>query len=245
MHCSGFARASVAGLVLPTRGGGFYDRIQEIADLAGCDRLTVLDQCAMSRLLSSHVRRVVRAVFFGCVVLCLDGGLVQAWQDPPNRGGLNSSPTVNLRKNRESELLSRPVEEILQGRKDLLPVDAAPKKTETSRLTSEDIFLLKICGALLMISVAVLVGLKVLFSHGRKSRNPIVGPSPMGSGPPDPDGLRWLSGTVRSVTNRQVGRRRNPDGGSSDSQDAILVPPPVPTKPGPAEGRTSQPPSAA
>jgi len=39
MHCSGFARASVAGLVLPTRGGGFYDRIQGIADLAGCDRL--------------------------------------------------------------------------------------------------------------------------------------------------------------------------------------------------------------
>jgi hypothetical protein len=198
----------------------------------------------MSDDFASHRRRVVLAIVCGLACLSLDVGFAHAWQDPPNRGGLKA-PSTNLRKNRETELLSRPVEEILQGRRDLAPVDATTKKSETSRLTSEDIFLLKVCGALLMISVALLIGLKVLFSHGRKSRNPIVGPPPMGSGPPDPDGLRWLSGTVRSVTNRQVGRRRRADGSSSsDSQDAILVPPAEKIEK-PLEGRPSQPPSAA
>jgi len=176
---------------------------------------------SMSAVLCS-ARRAMRIVTLcGFFSLFFVAQPACAWQSPP---GTISNPgrSLDLRGNREKGLASRPAGEILQvdppPQLDNLPPPVAP-----DRLTSSDIFLLKIVGAILMASLATLIGLKFLFSHGRKSRSPIVGPPPMGSGPPDPDGLRWLSGTVRSVTSREVSRRR---GGKSrsDSGDNLAKP---------------------
>lgn len=142
-----------------------------------------------------------------------------AWQSPPET---ISNDSFILRGNREKDLALRPAGEILKADR-LLPVDPITSAVAPDRLTSSDIFLLKIVGAILMASLATLIGLKFLFSHGRKARSPIIGPPPMGSGPPDPDGLRWLSGTVRSVTNREVSRRRKGQSGS-DSGDNLAKP---------------------
>jgi hypothetical protein len=177
---------------------------------------------SMSAVLCS-ARRAMRIVTLcGFFSLFFVAQPACAWQSPPGTISTNSGRPLDLRGKREKSLASRPAGEILQA--DPPPqFENLPPAVAPDRLTSSDIFLLKIVGAILMASLATLIGLKFLFSHGRKSRSPIVGPPPMGSGPPDPDGLRWLSGTVRSVTSREVSRRRGGKSGS-DSGDNLAKP---------------------
>lgn len=176
----------------------------------------------MSGVLHSDLRTIRIAASSGLVLACLMVQPASAWQAPPGTSSGVSSHSQNLGGKRERDLLSRPVGDMLQA--DRIDADFAVRPAGgEGRLSSSDIFLLKIVGALLMVSLVSLIGLKLLFSHGRKARSPIVGPSPTGSGPPDPDGLRWLSGTVRSVTSRGSSSRRNGQSGS-DSSDEIAKP---------------------
>jgi len=176
----------------------------------------------MFGVLCSAPTALRRAAGCGLVCLFLLTIPAQAWQGPPGNAPEISTRPPNPRGNREKDLLSRPVGEIVQADRNV-PGANAPPAPPSDRLTASDVFLLKIVGAILMVSLASLVGLKLLFSHGRKARSPIVGPPPMGSGPPDPDGLRWLSGTVRSVTSRESSRRRRGAEGS-DSAESLAKP---------------------
>ena len=176
----------------------------------------------MSAVLCSAPRAMRIVTWCGFLSVFLVAMPVCAWQAPPETISSSPSRNFNLRGNREKDLASRPAGEILQANRPAL-VDSIAPAAAPDRLTSSDIFLLKIVGAFLIASLVSLVGLKFLFSHGRKSRSPIVGPPPMGSGPPDPDGLRWLSGTVRSVTSREISRRRGGES-RSDSQDNLAKP---------------------
>jgi hypothetical protein len=176
----------------------------------------------MSGLLSFAPRTIRIVAWCGLFNLFLAAQPACAWQAPPGTSPDMSSGSLNPRGNRQKDLASRPAAEILQSDSPLLVENRVPVAT-TDRLTASDIFLLKIVGAILMASLATLIGLKFLFSHGRKARSPIVGPPPMGSGPPDPDGLRWLSGTVREVTKRDASRRRGGPA-ESDSSDQLAKP---------------------
>ena len=195
--------------------GGGTERVVEIR--GGFPRKGI-----MSAVLCSAPRAMRIVTWCGFLSVFLVAKPVCAWQAPPETISSSPSRNFNLRGNREKDLASRPAGEILQANRPAL-VDSIAPAAAPDRLTSSDIFLLKIVGAFLIASLVSLVGLKFLFSHGRKSRSPIVGPPPMGSGPPDPDGLRWLSGTVRSVTSREISRRRGGES-RSDSQDNLAKP---------------------
>jgi hypothetical protein len=176
----------------------------------------------MSGVLCSSLGTIRIAAWCGLIGVVLMVRPVSAWQEPlGNPSGMTGRP-ANLGGNREKDLLSRPVGEMLQADRNAAEA-AVPRAAPSDRLTASDIFLLKIVGAILMVSLASLLGLKLLFSHGRKARSPIVGPSPTGSGPPDPDGVRWLSGTVQSVTRRESPSRHRGERGS-DSSDQLAKP---------------------
>ena len=176
----------------------------------------------MSGVFCSALTTIRIAAWCGFVVFLPMAQPAFAWQSPPGTSSGISGRPPRFDGNREKDLLSRPVGEMLQADRNVADADL-PSRVASDRLTASDVFLLKIVGAILMVCLASLVGIKFLFSHGRKARSPIVGPPPMGSGPPDPDGVRWLSGTVQSVTRREIGRRRKGESGS-DSGDQLAKP---------------------